>query len=182
MKKSIKLTSALLTAGLLISPLATLNNNFNNVAEAKTTQSTNNVRISQKDKAIGNIVKDYIKLNKVNNSYRFIFIKDSSLDRRLKKINANITSKDVQRLVNNLNSQLIKQGTKGQLYSFIDHVKNQPTSRSVCSNVLSWGGLGVGAGYGALGLVLGATGPAGWALWATGTVIGGVATYGASQC
>ncbi|MBF0846733.1 hypothetical protein IR145_04535, partial [Streptococcus danieliae] len=110
----IKLTSALLTAGLLISPLATLNNNFNNVAEAKTTQSTNNVRISQKDKAIGNIVKDYIKLNKVNNSYRFIFIKDSSLDRRLKKINANITSKDVQRLVNNLNSQLIRQGTKGQ--------------------------------------------------------------------
>jgi len=85
-------------------------------------------------------------------------------------------------LVANLNAQLENNNSELSVL-----IKNMDISRhygfrSKCSDYMGWAGVGVGGAYGALGLVLGATGPAGWALYGTGLVLSGFMNYAASRC
>lgn len=172
-------TSLILTGSLVLTPISGViqqSNNNNNIVQAK------EQNITQKDREIGNIIKDYITLEKKENKFKFNFKYDVSLDKRLKKIKANITSADVSALVANLNAQLENNNSELSVL-----IKNMDISRhygfrSKCSDYMGWAGVGVGGAYGALGLVLGATGPAGWALYGTGLVLSGFMNYAASRC
>lgn len=171
-------TSLILTGSLVLTPISGViqQSNNNNIVQAK------EQNITQKDREIGNIIKDYITLEKKENKFKFNFKYDVSLDKRLKKIKANITSADVSALVANLNAQLENNNSELSVL-----IKNMDISRhygfrSKCSDYMGWAGVGVGGAYGALGLVLGATGPAGWALYGTGLVLSGFMNYAASRC
>jgi hypothetical protein len=171
-------TSLILTGSLVLTPISGViqQSNNNNIVQAK------EQNITQKDREIGNIIKDYITLEKKENKFKFNFKYDVSLDNRLKKIKANITSADVSALVANLNAQLENNNSELSVL-----IKNMDISRhygfrSKCSDYMGWAGVGVGGAYGALGLVLGATGPAGWALYGTGLVLSGFMNYAASRC
>lgn len=171
-------TSLILTGSLVLTPFSGViqQSNNNNIVQAK------EQNITQKDREIGNIIKDYITLEKKENKFKFNFKYDVSLDNRLKKIKANITSADVSALVANLNAQLENNNSELSVL-----IKNMDISRhygfrSKCSDYMGWAGVGVGGAYGALGLVLGATGPAGWALYGTGLVLSGFMNYAASRC
>lgn len=171
-------TSLILTGSLVLTPFSGViqQSNNNNIVQAK------EQNITQKDREIGNIIKDYITLEKKENKFKFNFKYDVSLDNRLKKIKANITSADVSALVANLNTQLENNNSELSVL-----IKNMDISRhygfrSKCSDYMGWAGVGVGGAYGALGLVLGATGPAGWALYGTGLVLSGFMNYAASRC
>lgn len=171
-------TSLTLTGSLVLTPISGViqQSNNNNIVQAK------EQNITQKDREIGNIIKDYITLEKKENKFKFNFKYDVSLDNRLKKIKANITSADVSALVANLNAQLENNNSELSVL-----IKNMDISRhygfrSKCSDYMGWAGVGVGGAYGALGLVLGATGPAGWALYGTGLVLSGFMNYAASRC
>lgn len=171
-------TSLILTGSLVLTPISGViqHSNNNNIVQAK------EQNITQKDREIGNIIKDYITLEKKENKFKFNFKYDVSLDNRLKKIKANITSADVSALVANLNAQLENNNSELSVL-----IKNMDISRhygfrSKCSDYMGWAGVGVGGAYGALGLVLGATGPAGWALYGTGLVLSGFMNYAASRC
>ena len=95
-------TSLILTGSLVLTPISGViqQSNNNNIVQAK------EQNITQKDREIGNIIKDYITLEKKENKFKFNFKYDVSLDNRLKKVKANITSADVSALVANLNTQL----------------------------------------------------------------------------
>lgn len=171
-------TSLILTGSLVLTPISGVlqQSNNNNIVQAK------EQNITQKDREIGNIIKDYITLEKKENKFKFNFKYDVSLDNRLKKVKANITSVDVSALVANLNAQLENNNSELSVL-----IKNMDISRhygfrSKCSDYMGWAGVGVGGAYGALGLVLGATGPAGWALYGTGLVLSGFMNYAASRC
>lgn len=170
-------TSLILTGSLVLTPISgVIQQSNNNIVQAK------EQNITQKDREIGNIIKDYITLEKKENKFKFNFKYDVSLDKRLKKIKANITSADVSALVANLNAQLEDNNSELSVL-----IKNMDISRhygfrSKCSDYMGWAGVGVGGAYGALGLVLGATGPAGWALYGTGLVLSGFMNYAASRC
>lgn len=172
-------TSLILTGSLVLTPISGViqqSNNNNNIVQAK------EQNITQKDREIGNIIKDYITLEKKENKFKFNFKYDVSLDNRLKKVKANITSADVSALVANLNTQL--ENENSELSVLLKHmdISRHYGFRSKCSTYMSWAGWGVGGAYGVIGPILGATGPAGWALIGTGLVVSGFMNYAATTC
>lgn len=171
-------TSLILTGSLVLTPISGViqQSNNNNIVQAK------EQNITQKDREIGNIIKDYITLEKKENKFKFNFKYDVSLDNRLKKVKANITSADVSALVANLNTQLENENSELSVLLKNMDVYRHYGFRSKCSDYMGWASWGVGGAYGVLGPILGASGPAGWALIGTGLVVSGFMTYAATQC
>lgn len=147
-------TSLILTGSLVLTPISGViqQSNNNNIVQAK------EQNITQKDREIGNIIKDYITLEKKENKFKFNFKYDVSLDNRLKKVKANITSADVSALVANLNTQLENENSELSVLLKNMDVSRHYGFRSKCSDYM------------------------GWALIGTGLVVSGFMTYAATQC
>ena len=118
-------TSLILTGSLVLTPISGVIQQSNN----------NNI---QKDREIGNIIKDYITLEKKENKFKFNFKYDVSLDNRLKKVKANITSADVSALVANLNTQLENENSELSVLLKNMDVSRHYGFRSKCSDYMGW--------------------------------------------
>lgn len=184
MNIKLKITTAILSTSLLISPISSFIQSNNNIAKAENiTVNSNTSEITNKNIEEGLIIKDYIKLQKKNNTYYYTFTNHSSLNERLKAINSNLTDKDIKIYIKNLNNTLQKENGNGPITNTIKEIrkqhKNNPnkinTYNTLRSNGCADAMFGLGAGTTALytwaGYLAGA-GPAGWAVGITGFVVG----------
>lgn len=169
MNKKFKFASAVLSAGLLITPISGLVSNYDNVAKASYNNS-----LTEKEIQEASIIKNYILITKQKNIYNFKLINKENLINELNKINSKLTINDIQNDIDKINNKLKEENNDGPLTNNIKNIMNEYKLKNenhnsfykwtVCGTSFFLLGSGVDLGYlavGALagpgGLVVGAT-------------------------
>ncbi|MBP2057437.1 hypothetical protein J2Z60_000601 [Lactobacillus colini] len=132
------------------------------------------------------IIGNNLSLQKNKNGIYLVSIKDRTvLATELNKANSSISISDVEKTVNAVNNQLIKENGKGQLSDLlINNLYPKYTDRAskhpgLCSAVIGGAGLAHSTLYGAAAWGLGVTGPSGWIV---GAGIGAIYYLGSLMC